>query len=100
MENLFFVAIMDSYISDWTLRQRVTSNLTFFFIYQVPIPRLTPTDPNFQPIVTAAAKLICTAPEFDDLAKAAGLRGSQDGVTDEAGRARLREELDGRVAHL
>ncbi|WP_162178629.1 helix-turn-helix domain-containing protein [Deinococcus marmoris] len=71
-----------------------------FYFNQLPVPRLTAADPDFQPIVQAAARLICTAPEFDDLAKAAGLRGSLDGVTDEAGRAALRAELDGRVAHL
>ncbi|OLV17560.1 hypothetical protein BOO71_0008200 [Deinococcus marmoris] len=65
-----------------------------------PIPRLTATSPDFQPIVQAAARLICTAPEFEALAQAAGLRGVVDGVTDEAGRAALRAELDGRVAHL
>ncbi|OLV18537.1 hypothetical protein [Deinococcus marmoris] len=68
--------------------------------YQTPVPRLIPSHPDFQPIVQAAARLICTAPEFDALAQAAGLRGVVDGVTDSVGRATLRAELDGRVAHL
>lgn len=97
---LYLTAVANSFVLDFLLRQRVTANISMYFIYQLPVPRLTPSDPNFQPIVQAAARLICTAPEFDELAQAAGLRGSVDGVTDAAGRAALRAELDGRVAHL
>lgn len=97
---LFAAACLNSLVLDAYLRQTVSANLNLFYVYQLPIPRLTPSDPDFQPIVTAAARLICTAPEFNDLAKAAGLRGHEDGVTDDAGRAALRAELDGRVAHL
>ncbi|MCS7069240.1 MAG: hypothetical protein NZN28_11510 [Meiothermus sp.] len=63
------------------------------------------------PIVTLAARLICTTPEFDELAQAVGLDplpaspgggggSSRYGVTDPAERARLRAELDAMVAHL
>jgi len=52
-----------------------------------------------------AAKLICTTPEFDALAKevSAALKlppAAVKGVTDAAARARLRAELDGLIAHL
>ncbi|THF70152.1 ATP-binding protein [Deinococcus sp. Arct2-2] len=98
--RLYVVALFNSFMLDSLIRQRVTSHVSFFFVYGLPVPRLTPTHPEFQPIVQAAARLICTAPEFDELAQAAGLRGGVDGVTDEAGRAALRADLDGRVAHL
>ncbi|MCD0156106.1 DNA methyltransferase [Deinococcus sp. 6GRE01] len=99
-EVVFLTAITNSFTLDWYIRQQVTTTLNAFYVYQLPVPRLTSADPAFQPIVTAAAKLICTTPEFDDLAKAAGLQGHTDGVTDDAGRAALRAELDARVAHL
>jgi Putative DNA-binding domain len=99
-ETIAFTAISNSFCVDWMLRQRVDATLNMFYVYQLPIPRLTSADPQFFPIVQAAAKLICTTPEFDELAVSAGLRSSIDGVTDEAGRAALRAELDGRVAHL
>ncbi|MFC6801501.1 hypothetical protein ACFQDE_06975 [Deinococcus caeni] len=99
-EMIFVAAALNSFVCNWTIRQKVTTNINMFYVYQTPIPRLTPADPTFRPIVTAAAKLICTTPEFDDLAKAAGLQGHTDGVTDDAGRAALRAELDARVAHL
>ena len=46
------------------------------------------------------ARLICTTPEYDTLARDAGLRDHRDGATDPAERARLRAEIDGLVAHL
>ena len=51
-------------------------------------------------MVDRAARLICTTPEFDDLAQAVGLSGSSDGATDPSERQRLRAELDGLIAHL
>ncbi len=71
-----------------------------FYVYQLPIPRLTASSPAFTPIVLRAAKLVCTTPEFDDLAAAVGLGSHQNGATDPDERAALRAELDGLVAHL
>ena len=47
-----------------------------------------------------AAKLTCTTPEFDDLAKSVGLGSHKNGAIDSEERARLRAEIDGLVAHL
>ena len=71
-----------------------------FYIYQLPIPRLSSGDPYFAALVNRAARLICTTPEYDDLAKEVGLGDHKAGVTDEVGRGRLRAEIDGIVAHL
>ena len=51
-------------------------------------------------IARRVARLICTTPDFDDLAKAVGFRSHKDGATDATERAQLRAELDGLVAHL
>jgi len=72
-EMCFWCAISNSFALDWLLRQSVTTTLNMFFIYQLPVPRLTAADPRFAPIVTRAARLICTTPEFDGLAQAVGL---------------------------
>jgi hypothetical protein len=82
------------------LRQKVTTTINFFYVYQLPVPRLEHLDPRGTPIVHRAARLICTTPEFDDLAQSVGLAGHEDGATDPTERARLRSELDGLVAHL
>ena len=85
---------------DYTIRQRVTTNLNFFYLYQLPVPRLTARDKVFAPIVQRGAGLICTMAEFNDLAKEAGLKNWKDGVTDQNERLKIRAELDGMIAHL
>src|SRR3972149_4207395 len=97
---LYITSILNSFTLDISLRQRVSANLTMFYIYQLPIPRLTKKDPSFKPIIDRAASLVCTTPEFDDLAKEVGLDSHKNGVTDDVERNRIRAELDGRIAHL
>ncbi|TVQ53220.1 MAG: ATP-binding protein [Spirulina sp. DLM2.Bin59] len=98
--QLFFCCILNSFIIDYLLRQRVTTNLTFFFLYQLPVPRLQEGDPWFAEIVDRAAKLICTTPEYDELAAAVGLGSHHNSITDPTQRAQLRAQLDGIIAHL
>jgi Alw26I/Eco31I/Esp3I family type II restriction m6 adenine DNA methyltransferase len=97
---LLVCSLLNSFVFDFSLRQQVSANLTMFFIYQTPVPRLTKADRPFQKIVERAAKLICTTPEFDDLAAEVGLGSHTNGITDEVQRAQLRAELDGIIAHL
>lgn len=98
---LFYLCgIWNSFVVDYFLRLRVSANINFFYVYQLPVPRLTEKDSTFGPVVERAARLICTTPEFDDLAKEVGLGSHKKAVRDEAQRAALRAELDGLVAHL
>lgn len=101
-EMLFLCALFNSFCLDSVLRQRISANVNFFYIYQLSLPRLQEGDPWFSEIVERAAKLICTTPEYDDLLAEVNSNKSEKivGVTDEAERARLRAELDGIVAHL
>jgi len=98
--QLFLSAVWNSFVIDWVLRQKITTTINFFYLYQLPVPRLTAADPRFAPIVERAARLTCITSQFDDLAKTVGLKSHHDGATDPAERARLRAELDGLVAHL
>jgi len=98
--QLLLCAVWNSFVMDWMLRQKVTTTLNFFYLYQLPIPRLHSNDHAAILVVERAARLICTASEFDDLAKEAGIRSHKSGATDPAERARLRAELDGLIAHL
>jgi len=99
-EVIALQAILNSLVVDFYIRQMVSANINMFYIYQLPIPRLTEQDPDFPPIVNRAAKLICTTPEFDDLAREVGLGSHKNGVTDPTERAQLRAELNGMIAHL
>ena len=98
--ELLLSSIMNSFIIDFLARQRVTTNLTFFILYQLPIPRLMAGDRFFSELVERAGRLICTTPEYDDLAHEIGLGDHTAGITDEAQRAHLRAEIDAMVAHL
>ena len=97
---LAIVALLNSFVVDSFIRKKVTSHCNMFVVYQLPVPRLTEKDAAFGPIVERAARLICTTPEFDDLAREVGLNSHADGVTNAVARARLRAELDALIAHL
>ncbi len=95
--------MLNSMSIDYYIRQMVSANLNMFFIYQLPVPRLAGKDAAFRPIVERAARLICTTPEFDDLAKeifGGRTTARTVGATEPVERAKLRAELDGLVAHL
>ena len=98
--RLALCAMLNSFGTDAWLRKSVTAHLSFFYLYQLPIPRLMPGDRYFDQIVSHAAKLICTAPEYDDLAAEVGLGDHRAGVKDPAQRAKLRAQLDGMVARI
>ena len=113
--QLFLTGIWDSFVMDWVLRQKVSTTINFFYVDQLPIPRLDRKDASLKSITHRAARLICTTPEFDDLAKSVGLKPNPStgsgrtggvagrteyGATDPTERAQLRAELDGLVAHL
>ena len=99
-DTLFITAVFNSFVADFEIRKRITAHLDMHFMYSVRLPRLTTGDKYFSDIVQRAAKLICTAPEFDELAAEVGLNSHKEGVTDETERAKLRAELDGIIAHL
>lgn len=94
------VALLNSFVVDFVLRSRITTNLNLFYLYQLPIPLLSDHDTPFIFIRDRASRLICTAPEFADLAREVGLGSHKNGVTDPTERAKLRAELDGMIAHL
>ena len=110
---LLLAAVFNSFVFDAIIRMKVTANMNFFFVYSTQVP--IKGSALESSIVDRAARLICTTPEFDDLAKEVGLaphpkqppvaplpqgEGVKYGVIDPAERAKLRAELDGMVAHL
>ncbi len=81
-ESVMLVALLNSFVVDYTLRSRMTTNLNLFYINQLPVPRPKESDSLYQEIVNRAARLICTTAEFDELAREVGLRDHRDGVTE------------------
>ena len=99
-ELLCLVSLLNSFTMDHVLRSRVNTNLNLFHLNELSLPRMHYGSLFFKEIVDRAAKLICTTPEFDDLAAEVGIGSHANGVTDEGDRAKLRAELDGMIAHL
>ena len=102
-EQLFLSAIWNSFTVDWLLRMKVTTTVNFFYIYQLPVPRLTKQDVAFRMIVERAAKLICTTPEFQELWESVILDtvwSTSVAAIDASDREKLRAELDGIIAHV
>jgi len=99
-DTLILIALLNSFVADYVLRSRMTTNLSLYYLYQLPIPRLSKGDRFYAEILERTAKLICTTPAFDDLAHEVGLGSHQAGITNEVQRARLRAELDGMIAHI
>jgi len=102
-QQLFLCAVWNSFTVDWLLRTKVTTTVNFFYIYQLPVPRLTERDLAFRMIVERATRLICTTAEFRGLWETV-MPGSswslEVAATDPVERATLRAELDGMIAHL
>ncbi len=102
-EELFILStILNSYVVDFILRSRVTTNLNLFYLYQLPVPRLSPNHQWYKPIIEKAAKLICTTEAFAELWQETMQTPWSLAVaaTQEAERNALRAELDGIIAHI
>ncbi len=62
-----FVRCFNSFVLDYVHSLSRWHTLNMFYMYQLPVPRLTPGNPYFDAIVPRAARLTCTRPEFADL---------------------------------
>jgi len=57
-ECCFLSAVMTSFVVDWIIRNKVTTNLTMFYLYQLPIARKTVSEFFEQAITARAARLV------------------------------------------
>lgn len=101
-ESVYLMGVLNSFILDSVLRMKVTSNINMFFLYQLPVPRLSHGNPYFDIIASLAAKLTCITPDFAEVWQ--DIMGEawdeSNSVTNPAERQALRDELDALVAHL
>lgn len=69
-ESIFLVAVFNSFVCDFVIRQKITNHLDMHFVYTVPVPRLGEDSNNknyFGAIVARAARLLCVDSQFDAL---------------------------------
>jgi len=64
LEQLFLVGLFNSYILNYLIRRKISANLSTFYIYQLPVPRLIEGSWYFNQIVPRVARLICIKQEF------------------------------------
>lgn len=98
--SLVLLALFNSYVSDWYLRSKITNHINFFYLKQLPIPRLKFGTDLYYRLNELVAQLICNSEKFEDLAKRMGLKIYEPGVSDPEERAKLRAEIDAIVAHV
>ncbi len=100
--KFYVCALFNTFMLDYVIRYKVSTTLNMFYLYQLPLPRLTAGNPYFDALVPRAARLTCTRPEFADLwQEVMGAPWDEScGATDPAERGRLRDEIDALVAHL
>jgi len=53
-EVLFAQDVLNSFVLDWFIRLIVTANINMFYLYQLPLPRITTAQKYFSDIVTCA----------------------------------------------
>ncbi len=98
-QMLYLASVMNSFAFDWLIRLKVTTHCSIFYVYQMPVPRLEEGNAIFEQLVSRAAKLICTQPEFDDLAREVCIE-SFERAHDPKERAEIRAQIEAIVAHL
>lgn len=56
-QSLYLAGVMNSFVLDWLLRQKITTNVNMFQVYQLPVPRLMAGNAAFDAIVDNVARL-------------------------------------------
>ena len=66
-ETFFLCAIFNSFPLDFILRHKVATNMTIFFLMELPVPKFDKDNSLHQKILSNTIKLICTTNEYDKL---------------------------------
>ena len=72
-ETFFLCGIFNSFVVDFILRHKVATNLTIFYLMEIPIPLYDKNNPHHIKLMENTAKLICISNEYDDLRNQMGI---------------------------
>ena len=92
----FLCGVLNSFVVDYLMRQKVSSNVTMFNLRELPIPRLKDGD-LFDSIAKKTVQLVSTTNEFSKLKSEFGMLSS---ITDEQDRQLTKAKIDALVAKL
>ncbi|TYB96406.1 MAG: hypothetical protein FXF54_03205 [Kosmotoga sp.] len=102
VQKFFSIGVFNSFVFDYLARFLVSTTVSKTYFMRLPSPRLKIGDPYIDEIVERSTRLICYAPEFDELAESVGLNWQKDGIppSEEDKRIKLRGEIDAMVAKI
>jgi Alw26I/Eco31I/Esp3I family type II restriction m6 adenine DNA methyltransferase len=95
-EMCYLCGILNSFVIDYLMRQKVSTNLTMFNIKELPIPRLKEGD-VFNLIIKKVVQLVSITNEFSSLKSEIGMVSQ---ITDEQDRQIIKAKIDAIVAKL
>ncbi|NQV39915.1 MAG: N-6 DNA methylase [Nitrosopumilus sp.] len=61
----YLCGMLNSFVLDFVLRFRVSINANMFYVYEMPVPRISEKESNFQKIVERVGSLICITKEYE-----------------------------------
>lgn len=92
----FLCGILNSFVLDYLVRQKVSANVNMFYFLELPVPRMKDGQ-IFDSIVKKVIQLVATTNEFAELRREIGLISP---ITDEQDRQLTRAKIDALVAKL
>jgi Alw26I/Eco31I/Esp3I family type II restriction m6 adenine DNA methyltransferase len=93
----YLTGILNSFVLDYLIRQKMSANINFNFFLELPVPTPEQAGAHYDAIAKKAAQLVATTGEFEELKKEAGI---QHGIAEENDRLLARAQLDTEVARL
>jgi hypothetical protein len=66
-EVLLSVCFLNSFVIDYIVRNKISTNLNKFYFYQLPLLRTRSKISKLNPLLPRAARLICTSYDFSNL---------------------------------
>lgn len=67
--SLFVQSLLGSLIIDFLLRQKVSANISMFYLYTLPLPRLNYENNIYRALLLRSLRLVSTSEEYNDLWK-------------------------------
>ena len=87
---IYLMALLNSFVLDYYIRQRVSANLNMFYVYELPIPDAPKELKDM--VVDMAFSLLYRKGLFDDMAQEIEVSASE--ITDESTRREIRANLE------
>lgn len=92
----FLCGVLNSFVLDYLVRQKVSANVNIFYFLELPVPRLNSGN-LFDSIAKKVVQLVAITSEFSKLKEEFGVIST---VTDEKDRQLVRAKIDALVAKL